>query len=101
MMNLSEYLDLGICAGLGSDVSGGHTLDPFSNMVVAIQTGAALYLSGQMKRSVSASEVFYCATKGGSFFGKEHIEYTFNAFCKIVIHHAEIDESLMKFKFDR
>jgi len=24
---------------------------------------------------------------------KEHIEYTFNAFCKIVIRHATIDES--------
>ena len=24
---------------------------------------------------------------------KEHIEYTFNAFCKIVIRHAAIDES--------
>ncbi len=71
MMNLAEYLDAGIRVGLGSDVSGGHTLNPFSNMVAAIQTGATLYLSGKATRPISAAEVFYCATKGGgSFFGK-------------------------------
>lgn len=71
MMPLADYHDRGLRVGLGSDISGGHTLSPFANIVAAIQTGAALYLCGSSRRPVTAAEAFFAATKGGgSFFGK-------------------------------
>lgn len=83
VMKLAEYHDLGIRVGLGSDVSGGHTLNPFQNIVAAIQSGAMNYLEGRTSRPVGAAEAFYCATKGGgSFFGKTgsfEIGYAFDA----------------------
>jgi guanine deaminase len=71
VMKLAEYHDMGIRVGLGSDISGGHTLNMFENIVGAIQSGATNFLTGRTSRPVVASEAFYCATKGGgSFFGK-------------------------------
>lgn len=71
VMTLAEYHDMGIRVGLGSDVSAGHTLNMFANIVAAIQSGAVSVLAGQVARPVLAAEAFYCATKGGgSFFGK-------------------------------
>jgi guanine deaminase len=70
-MKLAEYHDMGIRVGLGSDISGGHTLNMFQNIVGAIQSGAMNYLTEHTTRPVLAAEAFYCATKGGSsFFGK-------------------------------
>ncbi|MPM51481.1 hypothetical protein SDC9_98230 [bioreactor metagenome] len=70
-MKLAEYNDLGIRAGLGSDLAGGHTLNMFLNMVAAIQEGGMHYVNHTYSRPVTASEAFYSATKaGGSFFGK-------------------------------
>ncbi|MEA4972138.1 MAG: amidohydrolase family protein [Candidatus Metalachnospira sp.] len=71
VMKLAEYNDLGIRAGLGSDLAGGHTLNMFLNMVAAIQEGGMHYVNHTYSRPVTASEAFYSATKaGGSFFGK-------------------------------
>jgi guanine deaminase len=71
VMRLADYHDMGIRVGLGSDVAGGHTLNMFSNIVGAIQSGAMNFLAGHTSRPVFAAEAFYCATKGGgSFFGK-------------------------------
>jgi guanine deaminase len=83
VMNLAEYHDLGIRVGIGSDVSGGHTLNMFGNIVGAIQSGAMNFLTERTTRPVLAAEAFYCATKGGgSFFGKTgsfEPGYTFDA----------------------
>jgi guanine deaminase len=83
VMKLAEYHDMGIRVGLGSDVSGGHTLNMFQNIVGAIQSGAMNFLTQRTSRPVLAAEAFYCATKGGgSFFGKTgsfEPGYTFDA----------------------
>jgi guanine deaminase len=71
VMKLAEYHDMGIRVGLGSDISGGHTLNMFKNIVSAIQSAAMNFLTARTSRPVLAAEAFYCATKGGgSFFGK-------------------------------
>jgi guanine deaminase len=71
VMPLAEYHDMGIRIGLGSDISAGHALNMFQNIVGAIQSGAMNYLTKRASRPVLAAEAFYCATKGGgSFFGK-------------------------------
>ncbi|MBS9532636.1 amidohydrolase family protein [Mycobacterium sp. M1] len=71
VMKLAEYHDLGIRVGLGSDISAGHQLNMFSNIVAAIQSGAMNVLTERTSRPVLAAEAFYCATKGGgSFFGR-------------------------------
>ncbi len=71
VMKLADYHDAGIRVGLGSDVSAGHTLNMFANIVGAIQSGAMNYLTEHTSRPILAAEAFYCATKaGGSFFGK-------------------------------
>lgn len=71
VMPLAEYHDLGIRVGLGSDISAGHALNMFGNIVGAIQSAAMKYVTERASRPVRAAEAFYCATKGGgSFFGK-------------------------------
>lgn len=71
VMKLAEYHDMGIRVGLGSDVSAGHVLNMFQNIVGAIQSGAMNFLTERTTRPILAAEAFYCATKGGgSFFDK-------------------------------
>lgn len=70
LMNAKKYLDMGIMVGLGSDIAGGNTLSPFDNMKAALQTSQALWLTGQQEKKLSASEAFYMATRGGTFFDK-------------------------------
>ena len=71
VMKLAEYHDLGIRVGIGSDISAGHALNMFQNIVAAIQSGAVNFLAGHTARPVLAAEAFHCATKGGgSFFGR-------------------------------
>ncbi|MEB3034548.1 amidohydrolase family protein [[Mycobacterium] nativiensis] len=71
VMPLAEYHDMGIRVGLGSDISAGHALNMFQNIISTIQSGAMCYLTDRTSRPVLAPEAFYCATKGGgSFFGK-------------------------------
>lgn len=69
---IRDYLDRGISVGLGSDVSGGHTLNMFAIIVSAIQVSKmyTLYVDAS-KPPLKSQEAFYLATKGGGgFFGK-------------------------------
>ncbi|TCT16745.1 guanine deaminase [Natranaerovirga pectinivora] len=70
IMPTRRWLNEGINIGLGSDVGGGHLLSMTQTMVRAIQNSKVLQsITGE--KSLSTSEAFYMATKGGgSFFGK-------------------------------
>lgn len=72
MMPARKYIDKGVKVGLGSDVSGGHTLSIPDVMVGTIQTSKMVWLEGDKKDApLTLSEAFYLATKGGGeFFGK-------------------------------
>ncbi len=78
-MNLSSgiapvrrFLEMGIRTGLGSDVAGGASESIFTAMMHAIQASKLRWrLLEDSLRPLTASEVFYLATKGGgAFFGK-------------------------------
>lgn len=70
IMPLRRYLEEGIQVGLGSDISGGHTMNMFDIMRTTIEASKYYYVS-EGKPAITLSEVFYLATKGGgSFFGK-------------------------------
>lgn len=89
VMPLAEYHDMGIRVGLGSDISAGHTLNMFQNIVGAIQSGALSYLTERTTRPVPAAEAFYCATKGGgSFFGNTGSFEPGYAFDALVVNDA-------------
>lgn len=68
----AKYLRGGYNIGLGSDVSGGHTLNMFSVIASAVQVSKIYwkYIDASQK-PLSIPEAFYMATVGGgSFFGK-------------------------------
>ncbi|MBP9477243.1 MAG: guanine deaminase [Sebaldella sp.] len=72
MAPIRKYMDMGINVGIGSDVSGGHTMSMRECIVAAIQTSKMynVYVDKESK-ILSTSEAFYLATKGGGkFFGK-------------------------------
>ncbi len=78
-MNLSSgiapvrtFLDQGLHVGIGSDVAGGSADFLFRAMAHAIQASKLRWrLADDSLRPLTASEVFYMASKGGgSFFGK-------------------------------
>ena len=80
----AKYLREGCNIGLGSDISGGHTLDLFEVMRHAIQVSKLNYRHiHQDQKPLTLSETFFMATnKGGSFFGKVGIfenDYEFDA----------------------
>lgn len=67
-----QYLEEGLCMGLGSDVAGGASLSIFRAMTDAIQCSKLRWriLDGAWK-PLTFPEAFYLATKGGgAFFGK-------------------------------
>ncbi len=71
IMPFAKYLDEGVRVGIGSDISGGSSLNMFENMKAAVQQGAVRVINHSADRPVMACEAFYAATKGGgSFFGK-------------------------------
>lgn len=72
MMKTREYLDMDIPVGLGSDISGGHSLNMTSIMVSAIEMSKMVWLESNKKLApLTLSEGFFLATKGGgSLFGK-------------------------------
>ncbi len=72
MMKTREYLDLNIPVGLGSDISGGHSLNMTSVISAAIRMSKMVWLDSDKKLApLTLSEAFYLATKGGgSLFGK-------------------------------
>lgn len=70
IMPLRRYLDEGINVGLGSDISGGHTMNMMDIMRTTIEA-SKYYFVAEGKAPISINEAFYLATKGGgSFFGK-------------------------------
>jgi len=69
---IRTYLEKGIRVAMGTDVSAGHNMSMLRAMQYAIQVSKLHYAAshGQV-RSLTLSEVFFLATKGGgSFFGK-------------------------------
>ncbi|AFS77109.1 guanine deaminase GuaD [Gottschalkia acidurici 9a] len=69
---IRKYLDNGVNVGLASDISGGHTISIPECITTAVQGSKArwVYLE-EGYNSLSTSEAFYIATKGGgSFLGK-------------------------------
>ncbi|MCD7844592.1 MAG: amidohydrolase family protein [Oscillospiraceae bacterium] len=69
---MRKYLDMGLHTCLGSDISGGHTLDMAEVIRQAIGVSRALWqLDESHPAYLTAQEAFYMATEGGgSFFGK-------------------------------
>ncbi|MCD8086985.1 MAG: amidohydrolase family protein [Oscillospiraceae bacterium] len=69
---MRKYLDMGLHTCLGSDISGGHTLDMGSVIRQAIGVSRALWqLDDSHPAYLTAQEAFYMATEGGgSFFSK-------------------------------
>jgi guanine deaminase len=72
MMKTRKYLDMNIPVGLGSDISGGHSLNMTSIITAAIEMSKMVWLESEKQLSpLTLSEAFYLATKGGgSLFGK-------------------------------
>lgn len=72
MMKTREYLDMDIPVGLGSDISGGHSLNMTSVIGAAIEMSKMVWLDTNKELSpLTLSEAFYLGTKGGgSLFGK-------------------------------
>lgn len=71
MAPIRAFLDAGIRVGLGSDISGGHTLSIFRTMVYAIQASKMHYQRDRNRPFLTLSEAFWLATKsGGSVFGR-------------------------------
>ncbi len=69
---IRRYLDLGLHIGLGTDISGGHTLDMAQAVRDALSASRLLWRLGEEKyEHLHAREAFYLATAGGgAFFGK-------------------------------
>jgi len=72
IMPVRKFLNKGIPVGLGSDISGGHSLSIPRAIVSAIQGSKMIWLDSDMElQPLTCSEAFYLGTKGGgSFFGK-------------------------------
>ena len=88
-----RYLREGYNIGIGSDISGGHTLYLFEVIRHAIQVSKMnLRYINPKEKPLTLSETFFMATnKGGSFFGKVGVfekDYEFDAIV--------LDESLIK-----
>ena len=69
---IRKYLGLGLNVGLGTDISGGHTLDMAQTMRDALSVSRLLWrLGGGEFEHLTAAEAFWLATAGGgSFFGR-------------------------------
>ena len=70
MAPIRRYLDAGIAVALGSDISGGHSLNIFRMITYAIQTSKMHYERTGSLKPLSLAEAFWIATKSaGRFFG--------------------------------
>ena len=70
MSPVRKLLDRGVRVALGSDISGGHTLNMFRVMVYALQVSKQVsVVTGD--KPLTLPEAFWCATKSaGTFFGQ-------------------------------
>ena len=69
---IRRYLDEGLNVGLGTDISGGHTLDMAQAVRDALSVSRLLWrLDDGKPAHLTAAEAFWLATAGGgAFFGK-------------------------------
>lgn len=67
-----RWLQMGVKAGLGTDIAGGSSISVFRTMLEAMQVSRLVSkLIDPQLEPLSVTEVFYLGTKGGgSFFGK-------------------------------
>ena len=70
--HVRHLLDRGVKVMLGSDISGGHTMDMMRVIQYTLQVSKLVHAATDGKEQfLSLSEAFWLATKsGGSFFGK-------------------------------
>jgi len=104
---VKDFIAGGVNLGLGSDISGGHTLWMPEVLVHAIQVSKLYYLYKDKDCGrLTLPEAFYLATKGGgSFFGKVgsfEEDYSFDALliddCAIIGQgKRSLEERLQKF----
>lgn len=70
IMDVKDYIDRGVKVGLGTDVGAGHTASIKDVMVLAIQMSKTNRMINRESPTISFSEAFYLATKGGGeYFG--------------------------------
>ncbi len=84
---IKKFLKKGINVGIGTDVSGGHSMSMNTCIVSAVQASKmySLYVN-QEDHMLTTSEAFYLATKGGGkFFGAVGSFETGYAFDALVI----------------
>ena len=68
---IRKYMEYGLPVGIGSDVSGGHTLDMAQVLRHAIEVSKLLWRQQGTHDYLRSHEAFYLATRGGgSWFGK-------------------------------
>lgn len=67
-----KYMDMGLRVGLGTDISGGHSLDMAEAVRQALSASRLLWRMGEgAPAHLTAREAFYLATAGGgAYFGK-------------------------------
>lgn len=91
----ARYLRRGWRIGLGSDVSGGHTLNLFSVMMAAIQNSKIYwrYVSQQEKPLTVADALYMATAGGGQFFGKVGLFEPGYQFDAIVLSEAGLNST--------
>ncbi len=68
---IKRYMEEGLDVGLGSDISGGHTLYMPVSCVAAVSASKIYHVSHKEYSPLTFAEAFYLLTKGGGkFFGK-------------------------------
>ncbi len=68
---IRRYMNEGMDIGLGSDISGGHTMYMPDSCVAAVSASKMYHVAHNEYAPLSFSEAFYLMTKGGGkFFGK-------------------------------
>ena len=71
IMPLRKLINQGISVGLGSDISGGHTLNMMNVIKTAIEVSKLRYLSNKEDRPINMAEGLFLATRGGGLFWGE------------------------------
>lgn len=107
IMPVRKFLDKGIPVGLGSDISGGHSISITKTMVGAIQASKMKWLDTEKElKPLTSQEAFYLGTKGGgSFFGSVgSFEEGYEMDCLIIddsnisnINKLTLEERIQKF----
>ena len=99
---ISRFMDAGLRLGLGSDISGGHTLDLAEVMREAIRvSGLRWRLCGDV-RPLTPTEAFWLATKGGgNYFGKVGSFEPGYEFDALVVDIGNADGRSLRDRFDR